>query len=128
MSSGSSPLPAAPSSARLPFHQFSRQSEFDTPGAAARAGEKHVRHPVAASSHSRQQPSRSAADAMADCAASAPVSPAPQASSANSAKQCFRGGSIRPGSSGLEVLAALIKEVFHAETYLGKYLRSMQIP
>ena len=128
MSSGSSPLPAAPSNARLPFHQFSRKSEFDTVWAAARAGEKHVRHPVAASSHSRQQPSGAAADAKADCAAAAAVSHASRASSASPTKQYFRGGSIRPGSSGLEVLAALIKEAFHAETNLGKYLRSMMIP
>ena len=128
MSSGSSPLPAAPSSARLPFHQFSRKSGFETERAAARAGEKHVRHPVTANSHSRQQPSNAAADAKADCAEGASVGHASRASSTGSTKQYFRGGSIRPGSSGLEVLAALIKEVFHAETYLGKYLRSMQIP
>ena len=71
---------------------------------------------------------KKAADAKADCAAAAPVSHASRASSASSTKQYFRGGSIQPGSFGLEVLAALIKEAFHAETYLGKYLRSMQIP
>ena len=118
---------AVPGGARSSFHKSSvaPQSQFRKERAAASAFEDRLREPEAKFAYLRDQARETLSSAMfGGTTTTFHSGPAPQASSTSSTKIPFRGNGIAPGSSGLEVLASMIKVSFEAKTFLGQYLRS----
>ena len=118
---------AVPGGARSSFRKSSvaPQSQLRKERAAASAFEDRLREPEAKFAYLRDQARETLSSAMfGGTTTTFHSGPAPQASSTSSTKLPFRGNGIAPGSSGLEVLASMIKVSFEAKTFLGQYLRS----
>ena len=132
MSGTPSRTDAAPSEARLHFRKGSLvpSSRFHQERTAACAFEQYLRDPEGEFASLLKALQKPAQRTVVVSAARGDPSPtfrrgqAPQDSSTYSTQRNFRSSGIAPRSSGLEVLATLIKVSFQANTFLGQYLRS----